>query len=159
MVLGGLISDNTLLSRQGIPGLSSIPYVGRLFRSDARSNEKRNLLVFIHPTIVGDADDVRRISQQRYNRLYSLQLAMDKEGNFAKLPENVENIYQPSTPQVLAQAQNPNYQQVPSSGQNQVITTPVAVEPAVQRQSIALPAKEVERTKNTVTTTTVRPTS
>ncbi|MGQ2387394.1 type II secretion system secretin GspD [Acinetobacter ursingii] len=159
VVLGGLISDNTLLSRQGIPGLSSIPYVGRLFRSDARSNEKRNLLVFIHPTIVGDADDVRRISQQRYNRLYSLQLAMDKEGNFAKLPENVENIYQPSTPQVLAQAQNPNYQQVPSSGQNQVITTPVAVEPAVQRQSIALPAKEVERTKNTVTTTTVRPTS
>ena len=159
VVLGGLISDNTLLSRQGIPGLSSIPYVGRLFRSDARSNEKRNLLVFIHPTIVGDADDVRRISQQRYNRLYSLQLAMDKEGNFAKLPENVENIYQPSTPQVLAQAQNPNYQQVPSSGQNQVITTPVAVEPAVQRQSIALPAKEVERTKNTVTTTTVRPAS
>ena len=159
VVLGGLISDNTLLSRQGIPGLSSIPYVGRLFRSDARSNEKRNLLVFIHPTIVGDADDVRRISQQRYNRLYSLQLAMDKEGNFAKLPENVENIYQPSAPQVLAQAQNPNYQQVPSSGQNQVITTPVAVEPAVQRQSIALPAKEVERTKNTVTTTTVRPAS
>lgn len=159
VVLGGLISDNTLLSRQGIPGLSSIPYVGRLFRSDARSNEKRNLLVFIHPTIVGDADDVRRISQQRYNRLYSLQLAMDKEGNFAKLPENVENIYQPSTPQVLAQAQNPNYQQVPSSGQNQVIATPVAVEPAVQRQSIALPAKEVERTKNTVTTTTVRPAS
>ncbi|HCK30727.1 MAG TPA: type II secretion system protein GspD, partial [Acinetobacter ursingii] len=50
VVLGGLISDNTLLSRQGIPGLSSIPYVGRLFRSDARSNEKRNLLVFIHPT-------------------------------------------------------------------------------------------------------------
>ncbi|MCU4414588.1 type II secretion system secretin GspD [Acinetobacter sp. WU_MDCI_Axc73] len=159
VVLGGLISDNTLLSRQGIPGLSSIPYVGRLFRSDARSNEKRNLLVFIHPTIVGDADDVRRISQQRYNRLYSLQLAMDKDGNFAKLPENVENIYQPSAPQTPAQAQNPNYQQVPSAGRNQAVTTPVAVEPAVQQSSIALPAKEVERTKNTVITTTVRPAS
>jgi general secretion pathway protein D len=42
---------------------------------------------------VGDADDVRRLSQQRYNQLYSLQLAMDKNGNFAKLPENVDDIY------------------------------------------------------------------
>ncbi|WP_151981845.1 type II secretion system secretin GspD [Acinetobacter guerrae] len=157
VVLGGLISDNTMLSRQGIPGLSSIPYVGRLFRSDSHSNEKRNLLVFIHPTIVGDANDVRRISQQRYNQLYSLQLSMDKDGNFAKLPENIENIYQPATAAITAQASN--YQKVPSSGQNQVVATPVAVEPAVQRQSIALPAKEVERTKNTVTTTTVRPAS
>lgn len=93
VVLGGLVSDDTSLSRQGIPGLSSIPYVGRLFRSDNRSNVKRNLLVFIHPTIVGDANDVRRLSQQRYNQLYSLQLAMDKNGNFAKLPEQVDDIY------------------------------------------------------------------
>jgi general secretion pathway protein D len=93
VVLGGLIADNTSLSRQGVPGLSSIPYLGRLFRADARSNIKRNLLVFIHPTIVGDANDVRRLSQQRYNQLYSLQLSMDKNGNFAKLPENVEDIY------------------------------------------------------------------
>ncbi|WP_130803519.1 type II secretion system secretin GspD [Acinetobacter ihumii] len=159
VVLGGLISDNTLLSRQGIPGLSSVPYLGRLFRADARSNEKRNLLVFIHPTIVGDADDVRRISQQRYNQLYSLQLSMDKNGNFAKLPENVENIYQPNALVSPAQVQPSNYQVVPSSGQNQVVTTPIAVEPAVQQQSIALPAKDVERTRNTVTTTTLRPAS
>lgn len=45
VVLGGLVSDDTSLSRQGIPGLSSIPYLGRLFRSDTRSNVKRNLLV------------------------------------------------------------------------------------------------------------------
>ena len=70
MVLGELIADNTALSRRGVPGLD-IPYLGRLFRADSRSNEKRNLLVFIHPTIVGDADDVRRLSQQRYNQLYN----------------------------------------------------------------------------------------
>ena len=39
VVLGGLISDNRTLSRQGLPGLSSIPYVGRLFRADSNSNE------------------------------------------------------------------------------------------------------------------------
>lgn len=94
VVLGGLISDDTEQSRQSLPLLGDIPYLGRLFSSNARSNVKRNLLVFIHPTIIGDADDVRRISQQRYNQLYSLQLTMDKDGNFAKLPENIANLYQ-----------------------------------------------------------------
>ncbi|WP_343581665.1 type II secretion system secretin GspD [Acinetobacter sp.] len=158
VVLGGLIADNTALSRQGIPGLSSIPYLGRLFRADARSNIKRNLLVFIHPTIVGDANDVRRISQQRYNQLYSLQLSMDKNGNFAKLPENVADIYNPQ-----AIVKNSPYQKVPTATQapkTVVVTTPVAVEqPQVQQKAVQLPVKETERSKNTVTTTTIRPAS
>ena len=156
VVLGGLIADNTALSRQGVPGLSDIPYLGRLFRADSRSNEKRNLLVFIHPTIVGDADDVRRLSQQRYNQLYSLQLAMDNNGNFAKLPENVGDIYQQQ-----AVLNSSPYQKVPTAIQSKtvVVTTPVAVDaPPVQRQSIQLPAKATERSRNTVTTTTIRPT-
>ncbi|WP_151823120.1 type II secretion system secretin GspD [Acinetobacter oleivorans] len=157
VVLGGLVSDDVEFNRQGIPGLSSIPYVGRLFRSDTRSNVKRNLLVFIHPTIVGDANDVRRLSQQRYNQLYSLQLAMDKNGNFAKLPEQVDDVYnQKMTPPNIT-SQPKNYQQVPSGGKSSTVTTPVAVQPSVQRQTLQLPEPEVNRTKNTVTTTTLRP--
>lgn len=157
VVLGGLVSDDVEFNRQGIPGLSSIPYLGRLFRSDTRSNVKRNLLVFIHPTIVGDANDVRRLSQQRYNQLYSLQLAMDKNGNFAKLPEQVDDVYnQKMTPPSIA-PQSKNYQQVPSGGKSSTIITPVAVEPTVQKQTLQLPEPEVNRTKNTVTTTTLRP--
>ncbi|MFA3148003.1 type II secretion system secretin GspD [Acinetobacter baumannii] len=157
VVLGGLVSDDVEFNRQGIPGLSSIPYLGRLFRSDTRSNTKRNLLVFIHPTIVGDANDVRRLSQQRYNQLYSLQLAMDKNGNFAKLPEQVDDLYnQKMTPPSIA-SKPKNYQQVPSGGKSSTITTPVAVEPTVQKQTLQLPDPEINRTKNTVTTTTLRP--
>ncbi|MCH7335384.1 type II secretion system secretin GspD [Acinetobacter sp. NIPH 2699] len=150
VILGGLISDDTSLTRQSIPVLGDIPYLGRLFRADTRSNEKRNLLVFIHPTIVGDSDDIRRISQQRYNQLYSLQLSMDKNGNFAKLPENVNDIYR----QQSAVSASP-YQNVPTATQNQTtaVTTPVAtVEPPLQK-------KAVERSKNTVTTTTIHPAS
>lgn len=147
VVLGGLVSDDVEFNRQGIPGLSSIPYLGRLFRSDTRSNVKRNLLVFIHPTIVGDANDVRRLSQQRYSQLYSLQLAMDKNGNFAKLPEQVDDVYnQKMTPPSIA-SQPKNYQQVPSGGKTSTVTTPVAVEPAVQKQTLQLPDPEVNRTK------------
>ncbi|RZF50042.1 type II secretion system protein GspD [Acinetobacter halotolerans] len=150
VILGGLISDDTSLTRQSIPLLGDIPYLGRLFRADTRSNEKRNLLVFIHPTIVGDSDDIRRISQQRYNQLYSLQLSMDKNGNFAKLPENVNDIYR-QQPAVSASP----YQNVPTAtqGQKTVVTTPVATEEA------PLQKRAVERSKNTVTTTTIHPAS
>ncbi|MFW2057329.1 type II secretion system protein GspD [Acinetobacter haemolyticus] len=148
VVLGGLIADDTILSRQSIPVLGDIPYVGRLFRADRRRNEKRNLLVFIHPTIVGDSDDIRRISQQRYNQLYSLQLSMDKNGNFAKLPQNVSDIY---TQQGI---NNSPYQKVPTATQQKTsaVTTPVATAQPLQK-------KAVERSKNTVTTTTLHPAS
>lgn len=160
VVLGGLISDNSIYSRQAVPGLGAIPGIGRLFRSDSNSNEKRNLLVFIHPTIVGDASDVRRLTQRRYDQLYSLQLAMDKDGNFAKLPENVEDVYQQRLP-VPATSDKPNvYKQLSSGGVTPVVTTtPVAIELGIGQRSVALPQPEVERTKNTVTTTTLRPAS
>ena len=122
IVLGGLISDNASYGRQSVPGLGAIPVIGHLFRSDVKSNEKRNLLVFIHPTIVGDSKDVRRLSQQRYSQLYSLQLAMDQDGTFSKLPENVEDIYQQRLPVTPSAPKVATYQKVPSGGENQLNT-------------------------------------
>ena len=162
IVLGGLISDNSIYSRQAVPGLGAIPGLGRLFRSDGQSNQKRNLLIFIHPTIVGDSQDIRRISQQRYSQLYSLQLAMDTDGSFAKLPENVSDVYQQRLPVSRVAPQTGTYQTLPSSVPANraatVVSTPVAIEPAVQRQGVVLPQQEVSKTKNTVTTTTIRAT-
>ncbi|WP_168541810.1 type II secretion system secretin GspD [Acinetobacter sp. A2] len=161
IVLGGLISDNSIYSRQAVPGLGAIPGLGRLFRSDGQSNQKRNLLIFIHPTIVGDSQDIRRISQQRYSQLYSLQLAMDADGSFAKLPENVSDVYQQRLPVSRVAPQAGVYQTLPSAvpaNRTATVTTPVAIEPVVQRQSVALPQQEVSKTKNTVTTTTIRAT-
>lgn len=162
IVLGGLISDNSIYSRQAVPGLGAIPGLGRLFRSDGQSNQKRNLLIFIHPTIVGDSQDIRRISQQRYSQLYSLQLAMDTDGSFAKLPENVSDVYQQRLPVSRVAPQTGTYQTLPSAVPANraatVVSTPVAIEPAVQRQGVVLPQQEVSKTKNTVTTTTIRAT-
>ncbi|MCD0187032.1 type II secretion system secretin GspD [Acinetobacter sp. PW68] len=162
IVLGGLISDNSIYSRQAVPGLGAIPGLGRLFRSDGQSNQKRNLLIFIHPTIVGDSQDIRRISQQRYSQLYSLQLAMDTDGSFAKLPENVSDVYQQRLPVSRVAPQAGTYQTLPSAvpanRTETVVSTPVAIEPAVQRQNVVLPQQEVSKTKNTVTTTTIRAT-
>lgn len=147
VVLGGLISDDTTVGRQSVPFLGAIPGLGRLFRSDNNNNQKRNLLIFIHPTIVDDNNDMRRLTQQRYDQVYGLQLAMDKDGNFAKLPAQVEDIYQqrlPFTsnsqaqPKIVQPAPAPqNYQQVPSGGKNQAVTTPVAEDQSqIQQQKI-----------------------
>jgi general secretion pathway protein D len=149
IVLGGLISDNTAYSRQSVPGLGAIPGLGRLFRSDGKSAQKRNLLVFIHPTIVGSSQDARRLSQQRYSQLYSLQLALNQDGTFAKLPENVDDVYQQRLPvsKVPAGA-GTTYQTVPSGGGVQsnasvtvqpAVSTPVAELPPVSRQTVTVP--------------------
>ena len=162
IVLGGLISDNTSYGRQAVPGLGAIPGVGRLFRSEGKSNQKRNLLIFIHPTIVGDRNEVRKLTQQRYGQLYSLQLALDSDGNFAKLPESVEDVYQQRIPVSKTPLTNSSYQNVPSAPASTrsavAVATPVAIEPGIQRQ-VVQPVQQVEKSRNTVTTTTLRPKS
>ena len=86
---------------------------------------------------------------------------MDADGSFAKLPENVSDVYQQRLPVSRVAPQAGTYQTLPSAvpaNRTATVTTPVAIEPVVQRQSVALPQQEVSKTKNTVTTTTIRAT-
>jgi len=56
LVMGGLISDEEHRNTIKVPLLGDIPYLGGLFRSDSKNRTKSNLIVFITPTIVQDAD-------------------------------------------------------------------------------------------------------
>jgi type IV pilus assembly protein PilQ len=51
-VIGGLIRDNDSIYESGIPVLRDLPLLGRLFGSKSKVNEKRELLIFVTPTIV-----------------------------------------------------------------------------------------------------------
>ncbi|MFH4032272.1 type II secretion system secretin GspD, partial [Acinetobacter baumannii] len=55
IVLGGLIQDDLQRSDSRVPLLGDIPGVGRLFRSSRETRVKRNLMVFLRPSIVRDA--------------------------------------------------------------------------------------------------------
>ena len=55
IVLGGLINEEVEESVNRVPILGDIPLLGRLFRSSAESVEKRNLMVFLRPTILRDS--------------------------------------------------------------------------------------------------------
>ena len=52
VVLGGVYESTDTNSRRAVPVLGDIPVLGRLFRSNSRSEKKKELLVFITPRIL-----------------------------------------------------------------------------------------------------------
>jgi len=74
IALGGLIQDDSKQSLSQVPGLGGLPLIGGLFRSKGNQNTKRNLLVFLQPTILRDNNGATALSQQRYNQIRTLQL-------------------------------------------------------------------------------------
>lgn len=73
IVLGGLIDEDVQQSTSKVPVLGDIPLLGRAFRSDSSKRVKRNLMVFIRPTIVRDGSGVAQISRDRYDRIQERQ--------------------------------------------------------------------------------------
>jgi general secretion pathway protein D len=55
VVLGGLIAENVTKSKDKVPVLGDIPLLGRLFRSERSTSEKRNLVVFVTPKLIDPA--------------------------------------------------------------------------------------------------------
>ena len=53
LALGGIFSQKNKTGSDSVPGLGSIPWIGSLFRHDGKDNERRELVVFITPRLVG----------------------------------------------------------------------------------------------------------
>ncbi|NOQ77644.1 MAG: type II secretion system secretin GspD [Methylococcaceae bacterium] len=80
VVLGGLIDEqhNEVISK--VPLLGDIPYLGELFKTRSVTKNRRNLMVFIHPTIIRDDKMLNEISGQKYSFIRQEQLDIQKEG-------------------------------------------------------------------------------
>ena len=55
MVLGGLISENVTRTKDKVPILGDLPLAGRFFRTESSQTKKKNLLIFVTPTIIDPA--------------------------------------------------------------------------------------------------------
>jgi type II secretory pathway component GspD/PulD (secretin) len=55
IVLGGLLSENVSKTKDKVPVLGDVPLIGRLFRSESNITEKKNLVIFVTPTIIDPA--------------------------------------------------------------------------------------------------------
>ena len=73
IVLGGLIQDDIQKSARKVPFLGDLPLAGALFRSTTTERTKRNLLVFLRPTILRDKDDVAAVSERKYRAVWEVQ--------------------------------------------------------------------------------------
>jgi len=74
IVLGGLIQNDERISVNKVPLLGDIPILGHAFRSDSKSRQRTNLMVFLRPTIVRSVDDMRQVSGRKYNYMRAEQL-------------------------------------------------------------------------------------
>jgi general secretion pathway protein D len=111
VVLGGLIKDDVQDGSQKVPLLGDIPLFGRLFRSDAVSVVKTNLLIFIRPTIIRDDRQLAGATAEKYRFIRDQQLLRRERGlmfldddNVPVLPEWEEEIRQ--LEQIRDEAQN-----------------------------------------------------
>ena len=68
VVLSGLLDDFSKEQVSKVPLLGDIPLVGQLFRYTSTERAKRNLMVFIRPTIIRDDDVYRSLSKEKYTR-------------------------------------------------------------------------------------------
>ncbi|HHQ4579959.1 TPA: GspD family T2SS secretin variant ExeD [Aeromonas hydrophila] len=73
VVLGGLMDEKTSETVSKVPLLGDIPVLGYLFRSTNNSTSKRNLMVFIRPTILRDANIYTGVSSNKYTQFRSEQ--------------------------------------------------------------------------------------
>ena len=80
IVLGGLIDDRAQESVSKVPLLGDIPYLGALFSYTNTTKEKKNLMVFIKPTIIRDGMSIDGLSRRKYNYIRAEQLYKAQKG-------------------------------------------------------------------------------
>ena len=71
VVLGGLLQDKYSGNEGKVPGLGDVPVFGNLFKNEARTRNKTNLMVFLRPVVVRDAQASDNLSMDRYELMRS----------------------------------------------------------------------------------------
>ncbi|NMP30432.1 type II secretion system secretin GspD [Thalassotalea sp. M1531] len=90
VILGGLIDEDVQESEQKVPLLGDIPILGHLFKSTGNSVRKRNLMVFLRPTIIRDGEVMNEVTKNKYNYMRAEEILKQEQGlslmDDAKLP-------------------------------------------------------------------------
>ncbi len=102
LVIGGLIDEQEFSSSDKVPLLGDIPAVGNLFKSTSRSKDRRNLMVFIRPTILRDRDSASAATSKKLDYIRALELLSSGKplSDMDRLIEQVTGVAAPeSAPQ------------------------------------------------------------
>ncbi|HBS4383411.1 TPA: type II secretion system protein GspD [Klebsiella pneumoniae] len=104
VVVGGLLDKTVTDTADKVPLLGDIPVIGALFRSDSKKVSKRNLMLFIRPTIIRDRDEYRQASSGQYTAFNNAQTKQrGKESSEASLSNDLLHIYPQQETQAFRQ--------------------------------------------------------
>lgn len=65
VVIGGLMRDGVVKTKEKIPVLGDLPVLGFLFRSSTTQKQKTNLLLILTPYVIHDQSDLRKIFERK----------------------------------------------------------------------------------------------
>ncbi len=74
LVIGGLIDDQRELAEEKVPLLGDIPLMGNLFKQSSRERRRRNLMVFIRPTIIRDKETARAATDRKFDYIRAREI-------------------------------------------------------------------------------------
>ncbi|HEX6706328.1 MAG TPA: type II secretion system secretin GspD [Albitalea sp.] len=94
LVLGGLIEDRFTETKSKVPLLGDIPGLGALFRSESRTKNRTNLMVFLRPVVMRDADTTNKVSLDRYDLIRGQQQDAQPKPSFL-VPINESPVLPP----------------------------------------------------------------
>jgi general secretion pathway protein D len=97
LVLGGLIEDRFTDQKSKVPLLGDLPVVGALFRSESRTRKRTNLMVFLRPVVLRDADSATKLSIDRYDIIRARQVDTQPAPSLL-LPINEAPVVAPRAP-------------------------------------------------------------
>ncbi|WP_225088194.1 type II secretion system secretin GspD [Pectobacterium colocasium] len=83
VVVGGLLDKSTNESASKVPLLGDIPVLGYLFRSNSQETKKRNLMLFIRPSIIRDRSQYQSASASKYHS-FNAEEEKQREANGGK---------------------------------------------------------------------------
>ncbi|MFP6800367.1 MAG: type II secretion system secretin GspD, partial [Pseudomonas sp.] len=100
IVLGGLIQDDVTQADSKVPLLGDIPLIGRLFRSTKETRIKRNLMVFLRPTVIRDAAGMAALSGKKYS---DIRVLGDIRENYRPgiLPRDPVQLFDQAEPEAI----------------------------------------------------------
>lgn len=100
IAIGGLISEDISANEDKVPLLGDIPGIGWLFKHQRKQREKKNLLVFLKPTIVRDDTGAQAIAEERYRYIIGEtdkastkeKLSLDPKAAITGLPSGIKSL-------------------------------------------------------------------
>ena len=93
IALGGLIEDDITDTKKKVPLLGDIPWLGKLFQNVQKEHVKRNLLVFLRPTVLRNEEEASAATKRKYEKVWEVHLEGDDEKSHSTPLPPLDSIY------------------------------------------------------------------